>query len=114
MPYRSGNGMAWSGNGMVRQRHGGAGQMSIERMLARRRRRGALLRRRHPLRRRQRALVYMARAIADGCRLVGPAAVVVSAQRTREMAVLRLQSKMNQGYGAEVAPLGIPGVGKRG
>ena len=116
MPYRSGNGMAWSGNGMARQRHGGAGQMSIERMLARRRRRGALLRRRHPLRRRQRAVVYMARAIADGCRLVGPAALVVSAQRTREMAVLRqtLQPKMNQGYEAEVAPPGIPGVGKRG
>ena len=56
----------------------------------------------------------MARAIADGCRLVGPAALVVSAQRTREMAVLRLQLKMNQGYGAEVAPPGILGVGRRG
>jgi hypothetical protein len=58
----------------------------------------------------------MARAIADGCRLVGPAALVVSEQRTREMAVLRqtLQPKMNQGYEAEVAPPGIPGVGKRG
>ena len=58
----------------------------------------------------------MARAIADGCRLVGPAALVVSEQRTREMAVLRqtLQPKMNQGYEAEVAPPGIPGVGRRG
>ena len=114
MPYRS-------GKNMVRQRHGPATawrcRPDVHRANARPQAAAwCFASTTPPLRRRQRALVYMARAIADGCRLVGPAALVVSEQRTREMAVLRqtLQPKMNQGYEAEVAPPGIPGVGKRG
>ena len=110
MPYR---------HGMVRQRHGPATawrcRPDVHRANARPQAAAwCFASTTPPLQRRQCALVYMARAIADGCRLVGPAALVVSEQRTREMAVLRLQSKKCQGYEAEVAPPGILGVGRRG